>query len=414
VELNVAAWLVCLMVSLPLIFAPFRALVGFRSDVYQSALGWKRVPYIWIGTMLQFGGLAIMPFALIVLSGDTHGPAWIGHAGAALAFFLVGAGLQTTQTTGLALATDLAPDRTRPRVVALMYVSLLIGMLSSGLVFGLLLHSFSELRLIQVVQGAALLTMVLNLVALWKQEPRNPNRAATRVARPGFAQTWRSFARQSQAPRFLTLVALGTAGFNMQDVILEPYGGQILHLGVAATTLLTALLAGGALCAFGIAAKLLQRGIDPYRLAAFGMLLGIAALSAIIFSGALQAPLLFRVGTFAVGCGGGLFSVGTLIAAMALETRDRTGLALGAWGAAQALSAGLAIAFGGALRDVVSGIAEAGHLGVALANTSTGYCTVYHIEIALLFAALVALGPLVRSAHLADPPTHYADSRVGP
>ena len=166
VELGVPAWLVALMVGLPLVFAPFRALIGFRSDTHRSVLGWKRVPYLWIGTLLQFGGFAIMPFALIVLSGDTHGPAWIGHAGAALAFLLVGAGLQTTQTAGLALATDLAPAEARPRVVALMYVMLLVGMIVSGLLFGLVLRHFSEVRLIQVVQGVALATMVLNLFSL--------------------------------------------------------------------------------------------------------------------------------------------------------------------------------------------------------------------------------------------------------
>ena len=48
-----------------------------------------------MGTLLQFGGLAIMPFALLVLSGDTHGPIVIGQIGAALAFLLVGAGLTT-------------------------------------------------------------------------------------------------------------------------------------------------------------------------------------------------------------------------------------------------------------------------------------------------------------------------------
>ena len=114
VELDVPAWLVALMVSLPLVFAPFRALVGFRSDTHRSVLGWRRVPYIWMGTLLQFGGLAIMPFALIVLSGDTHGPVIIGQIGAALAFLLVGAGLHTTQTVGLALATDLAPTESQP------------------------------------------------------------------------------------------------------------------------------------------------------------------------------------------------------------------------------------------------------------------------------------------------------------
>ena len=60
VELGVGAWLVALMVSLPVLVAPLRALVGFRSDIHRSALGWRRVPYVWMGSFLQFGGLAIM------------------------------------------------------------------------------------------------------------------------------------------------------------------------------------------------------------------------------------------------------------------------------------------------------------------------------------------------------------------
>ena len=134
VELGVPAWLVGIMVSLPLLFAPFRALIGHKSDEHRSVLGWRRVPYIWFGSMMQFGGFAIMPFALILLSGDTNGPAWISHAGAGLAFLLVGAGIHTTQTAGLALANDLAPPEARPRVVALLYVTLLIGMVGSAAV----------------------------------------------------------------------------------------------------------------------------------------------------------------------------------------------------------------------------------------------------------------------------------------
>ena len=104
VELAVPAWLVGLMVSLPVVFAPFRALIGYKSDTHRSVLGWKRVPYIWFGTMMQFGGFAIMPFALLLLSGDTTGPMIYGQLGAGLAFLLVGAGLNTTQTAGSAPA----------------------------------------------------------------------------------------------------------------------------------------------------------------------------------------------------------------------------------------------------------------------------------------------------------------------
>jgi len=39
VELKVPAALVSTMIALPLLFAPFRALIGFRSDTHRSALG---------------------------------------------------------------------------------------------------------------------------------------------------------------------------------------------------------------------------------------------------------------------------------------------------------------------------------------------------------------------------------------
>jgi BCD family chlorophyll transporter-like MFS transporter len=44
VELGIPAGIVALMVAMPLLFAPARALIGFRSDNHKSFLGWKRVP----------------------------------------------------------------------------------------------------------------------------------------------------------------------------------------------------------------------------------------------------------------------------------------------------------------------------------------------------------------------------------
>jgi BCD family chlorophyll transporter-like MFS transporter len=414
VELGVPTWLVALMVSLPLVFAPFRALIGFRSDTHRSLLGWRRVPYIWMGTLLQFGGLAILPFALLVLSGDTHGPVAIGQAGAALAFLLVGAGLHTTQTAGLALATDLAPPESRPRVVALLYVMLLVGMVASALVFGALLADFGKVKLIQVIQGAALATMLLNLVALWKQEPRDPARTAFDRPRPTFAESWRAFSQGGRSSRLLVAVWLGTAAFSMQDILLEPYGGQILHLSVSATTVLTALLASGTLAGFGLAARRLGRGADPHRLAAMGAVAGLAAFSAVIFAAPLDSPLLFRAGAVLIGFGGGLFAVGTLTAAMDLAESGRSGLALGAWGAVQASAAGVAIALGGAIRDAVAGLAAQGALGPALTGPAAGYGVVYHLEILLLFATLAAIGPLVRpgGALPSQPPSRFGLAEV--
>lgn len=409
VELGVSTTFVACVVALPLIFAPLRALIGFRSDNHRSYLGWKRVPYIWMGTMSQFGGLAILPFALLILSGDTTGPAWIGEVAAGLAFLLVGAGLQTAQTAGLALATDLSTEAARPKVVALMHVMLLVGMAAASFVFSFALKNFSELRLIQVIQGAAVTTMALNLIALWKQEARDPSRTRHAEVRPSFFATWRAFSANRNAKRFLVTVALGTAAFNMQDIVLEPYGGEILHLGVGETSALTALLALGALAAFGLAARLLQRGTDACRIAAIGLIAGLPAFAAVGLAAPMDSPMLFRCGTLMIGFGGGLFAIGTLTAAMSLEKAGRTGLALGAWGAAQATSAGIAIAGGGALRDFITGLADNGVLGPAVVGPAAGYSAVYQSELALLFMTLIAIGPLVRrpvsTAHATDPTT---------
>ncbi|MFM9978289.1 MAG: BCD family MFS transporter [Sphingomonadaceae bacterium] len=383
VELGMSSALVAIMVALPLLFAPMRALIGHKSDTHRSVFGWRRVPYIWFGSLLQFGGLAIMPFALLVMSGGGAGPAWIGHTGAALAFLLVGAGMHTTQTAGLALATDLATADKAPRVVALLYVMLLIGTMVSAVAIGQALADFSATRLVQVVSTGAVLTMVFNTVALWKQEARGalPRSAAER---PAFGDVWAAFVSQPDAKRLLLATGFGAAAFAMQDVLLEPYGGQVLGLSVSATTSLTALWALGTLGGFALAARTLTNGGDTHRLAGNGGVAGIGAFLMIIFAAPAQSPTLLALGAAVLGFGGGLFSVGTLTAAMALSQSGRSGLALGAWGAVQASCAGTAIALGGILREAFGA-----------GDATTGYTAVYLIEILLLLATLVAIGPLV-------------------
>ncbi|MBP2278039.1 MULTISPECIES: BCD family MFS transporter [Sphingomonas] len=411
VELGMASSAVAAMVSLPLLFAPLRAFIGFKSDHHQSLLGWKRVPYIWFGTLLQFGGFALLPFALLVMTGLGHGPAIIGQIGAGLAFLMVGAGMHTTQTAGLALATDLAPPETRPRVVALLYVMLLLGMMVSAIVIGRLLDHFTPTHLVQIVQGAGLLTVVLNITALWKQEARRRGGTAPEPDRPSFREVWAIFVKRPRTLRLLAATGLGAAAFSMQDVLLEPFGGQILGLSVGATTSLTALWAVGMLSGFALAARSLAAGGEPHRLAGFGGVAGVAAFLCVIFSAPLHATALLAIGATIIGFGGGLFSVGTLTAAMAIsdseELDGRTGLALGAWGAVQATCGGAAIAIGAVVRDLVSAAAVARDMGATLANPATGYGAVYALEIVLLLATLVVLGPLVR------PVTDTSQKRFG-
>ncbi len=397
VELKVSATLVSFMVALPLLIAPLRALIGFRSDNHRSQLGWRRVPYIWMGSLLQFGGFSIMPFALLVLAGAgqaSQAPAWVGQLGAAGAFLLVGLGMHTVQTAGLALATDLAPPERQPQVVGLMYVMQLVGMIGSALVLGYLLNDYSPGQLIRVVQAVAVTTLVLNVIALWKQEPRSRLRKPGTPIEHTFKQAWQLFCQGPNTVRRLLAVGLGTMAFTMEDVLLEPYGGEILHMSVSSTTLLSATLALGGLLGFAWASRVLGRGGDAYRMSGWGAWVGLPAFICVIASGPLAMPALFVLGIFLIGLGGGLFAHGTLTATMQLAPPGQIGLAMGAWGAVQATAAGVGMAAGGLVRD-----------GVALLGSPVmGYSAVYMIEILLLGMTLWAMGPLLRSAPAAVRP----------
>jgi BCD family chlorophyll transporter-like MFS transporter len=191
--------------------------------------------------------------------------------------------------------------------------------------------------------------------------------------------------------------------FNMQDILLEPYGGEILGLSVSATTLLTATWAVGALVGFAIAARVLAKGGNTYRMASVGLLAGIAAFCIVIFAAPMNSTALFFAGAGMIGFGSGYFAISTLTAAMTLPAEGLAGrgLALGAWGAAQATAAGLSTLIGGATRDSVNMIAMSGAWGEALQTPTTGYSVVYHFEIALLFATLIVLGRLVSQSRSA-------------
>jgi len=191
------------------------------------------------------------------------------------------------------------------------------------------------------------------------------------------------------------MLGLGTTAFSMQDIILEPYGGEILKLDVSATSFLTALIACGSLAAFTLSARWLGRGYNPYRIASVGLLLGLIAFTLVIFSEPMNSPNLFRAGALLIGFGGGLFAVSTLTIAMSMDKENMGGMVIGAWGAVTATCSGIGMSLGGVVRDVVADLAMNGAIGSALISPATGYSFVYHIEIYLLFITLVALGPLV-------------------
>jgi BCD family chlorophyll transporter-like MFS transporter len=289
-----------------------------------------------------------------------------------------------------------------------MYVMLLLGMIVSALLFGAALQNYTPGRLVQVIQGAAVATLILNVVAIWKQETRHPPRGAQPdTPDPTFKESWARFSEGEGAIARLVIVGVGTMAFGMADVLLEPFGGQVLGMSVAGTTRLTALFALGGLTGFAAASVILgRRSSRAHRLTLESAILGIPAFLFIILSGPLgDHPLLsglswgmtmFLAGNFLVGFGAALFAHATLTATMNLAPRDQAGLALGAWGAVQATAVGIAVAMSGALRDILNIALEPRGGLFGFDPIASGYVAVFSLEIVFLFVTIVTVIPMLR------------------
>ncbi|MEM9971977.1 MAG: PucC family protein, partial [Pseudomonadota bacterium] len=178
---------------------------------------------------------------------------------------------------------------------------------------------------------------------------------------------------------------------------LEPYGGQALGFSVAETTRLTALFAAGTLAGFAVASRVLSGSVDAVLLGRLGAIFGVPGFLAIILASVGGGAVAFLAGVFVTGVGAGLFGHATLTATIRAAPPGRIGLALGAWGAVQATSAGIGVALAGLTRDIIFGLPS-----LALWPAEAPYNVVFGLEIAVLVLAIVIAAPGITGRYQAN------------
>lgn len=385
-ELRIPAVAVGFLIAIHYFVSPARALIGFRSDVARAAGSW-RTPYLVLGAMLTYGGLATAPFSLILLSGDGALTFPIAMVVCTLIFLAYGVGVNIVETIYLATVSDITPARERGRVLGVLWVMLVMGTIISSIVMGELLVRYSHFRLIQIMQGSAVIFIALTFVAMFGQERLKPNGELEDVAEPirvreTLGQQVRLLMGQAPLRNLFLVLFLATLGFATHDVLLEPYGGQVLGMSVTQTTRLTALWGAGMLGGIALAAVLLWRGRSAVLLISAGCLLGVAGFLAVTLAsdGALVGP--FRGGVALIGAGRGMFIVGALALVMGLVDRNHAGLFIGLWGITQALAQGLSTIGGGLARDLIQ---------QRTGDVTLGYTAVYAASLTLLIVATALL-----------------------
>lgn len=402
-ELRIPAVAVGFLLALHYFVSPARALIGFRSDAARAAGSW-RTPYLVLGAMLTYGGLATAPFTLILLSGDGALSFPAAMLFCTAIFLAYGVGVNIVETIYLATVSDITPSAERGRVLGVLWIMLVLGTIVSSVVMGELLTSYSHFRLIQVMQGSAVIFIALTFVAMYNQERLKPNGELEDVAEPirvreTLGQQLRLLWAQAPLRNLFVVLFVATLGFATHDVLLEPYGAQVLGMSVTQTTRLTALWGAGMLSGIALSALLLWRGRSPLLLISAGCLLGAAGFLAVTLASSPELAGPFRAGVLLIGAGRGAFIVGALALVLSIVDKNHAGLFIGLWGITQALAQGFGAIGGGLGRDLVQR---------ASGDTALGYAAVYATSLGLLLAATglllaLRLGRLMRSGAVRSP-----------
>jgi BCD family chlorophyll transporter-like MFS transporter len=343
-ELGLSATLVVLLASLPYFFSPLQVAIGSFSDRHPLG-GRRRSPYILGGLLLCAAGVAAAPYCAYLLAGRF----WLGLAVAAGAFGCWGMGYNLAAVSYLALAAALFGDSRRSRGLAIMWFLMIAGIIGTSLGLGRLLDPYSPAMLARSFALVAVVALLIGLVGLAGLEPRSA--AGEERRREPWGPVLRSAVSNPQVRLFFVYLLLLLSAVFGQDLILEPFAGEVLGLPIAQSTRLTAIWGASFLAAMLLGAAV-ERRLAKKTIAYFGGAAALAALLVLPASGLLDSRPVFYAGTVVLGLGTGLSTIANMSLMMDMTVAGREGTFIGLWGIASAFSRAAGSTSGGLVRDL--------------------------------------------------------------
>jgi BCD family chlorophyll transporter-like MFS transporter len=337
------------------------------------------------------GGMAVLAlggFGAAIATAIMRQAPLAGIVLATTSFALIGAGVGASGTSLLVLLAKCVDGSRRAAAATIVWVMMIAGFVVTAGVAGQLLDPFSPQRLVAVAGCVSAIAFAISLLAVWGIEPRGHACLAARDDAgpssflPALMQVW----NEPQARRFAIFVFISMLAYSAQDLILEPFAGNVFGFTPGESTKLSGVqhsgvLAGMLLVAFaGTIFGGRDFGASPVWtvggcIASALALLGLAAAS-------LAAPSWpLRASVFALGATNGAYAVaaiGSMMSLVGAGGERREGVRMGLWGAAQAIAFGV----GGFLGTLAADIAR-----YFTSAPSAAYGLVFAGEAALFLAS---------------------------
>jgi BCD family chlorophyll transporter-like MFS transporter len=359
VELALPAMLPGILVAVHYFVQLSRPRFGFGSDT-----GRRRTPWI-------IGGMAALGFGGVLA---TLATAWMATAPIAgitlalVAFVLIGAGVGASGTCLLVLLAATVEPKRRAAAASITWIMMIAGFAVTAGVVGAFLDPFSLTRLVVIAIVVAIVAFTVAILAVRNIEERfgcatsNEKPAdAGEAERQSFREALAEVVGETHTRRFAMFVFISMLAYSAQDLVLEPFAGAVFGMTPGQSTQLggtqhAGVLIGMLLVAF-IGYRLANGRHGILRHCMIGGCIGSSLLLlALALAGFVSGEWPLHSNVLLLGMANGIFAVAAIGSMMSLVSqgrRQRDGVRMGIWGAAQALAFGAGGIIGTVCVDIV-------------------------------------------------------------
>ncbi len=257
--------------------------------------GLRRTPYVLAGLALCSFGVAAAPHAVFLMD-RSFLP---GLFAAALVFLLYGIGFNISTVSYFALAAEVSGEQGRGRTMAVMFAMMISGIIVTALFVGQLVEPYSPAAVNVAFAYVGLAAFVLGTLAILGLERRDTAQSVPAEERHTWLVLARAMGENPQVRLFFVYLIVLLIALLGQDILLEPYGGQVFDLSVRQTTRISSLWGVFVLVSLPVAA-LLEGCFSRRALAAAGGLTALAGFGGIIgggLVGSLSSGAVYDVAT---------------------------------------------------------------------------------------------------------------------
>ncbi len=371
-DLGYAATPVSLLISLRYFLAPLGIWAGRISD-QRSVGGFRRMFWIGAGRAMMAIGILILGIATTSLAqgGGMTGMAgkdsaqWIGII---LAILLFSLGNSISGGTFLALIYDRTAENQRGRAIGIVWTFLLIGYAIFGIIFGKLLPHNDNVKGLSFAPEAlqnVFIIAAVSMAILWTVSMLYEERRAHKGGEVYTNETQQEYSSSALADLklvinnrsmryFMYFLALSMFFAFSQDLILEPFGGDVFKMDAGVTTRFNSYWGTTAILGTILFLFLSRRykSLNNRVLSYVGVGFLAAAFGVFTISAFGQVRALVTVGLLLLGVGLGIWNVGTTGLMMDMSPNGRAGTFLGFWTLVVTLARGGGQAEGGILHDI--------------------------------------------------------------